>query len=50
MSIAGCLPLYGFAPLIVATSMIGGSQPLYEGVYTVEEYSQGVYFSTWMAT
>jgi hypothetical protein len=29
---------------MVAASTLGGPKPLYEGVYTVGEYVQGVYF------
>jgi hypothetical protein len=43
------LPVYGFAPFMVATSTIGGPRPFYEGVYTVREYGQRVYLPTWVA-
>jgi hypothetical protein len=45
-SLAGCIPFYGFAPFMVATSTTGGPRPLYEGVYTVGEYGQEVHFRT----
>jgi hypothetical protein len=38
--IAGHLPVYSFAPFMVATSAFGGSQPLYKGVFMVREYGQ----------
>jgi hypothetical protein len=43
---AGHLPVYCFAPFMVATSTLGGPRTLYEGVYTVRKYGQGVYFPT----
>jgi hypothetical protein len=36
---AGHLPVYSFAPFMVATSTFGGSRPLYGGVYTIAEHS-----------
>jgi hypothetical protein len=41
--------MYGFAPFVIVTSIIGGLRSLYEGVYTVGECGQGVYFSTLVA-
>jgi hypothetical protein len=32
--------MYGYTPFIVIATALGGPQPLYGGVYTVEEYGQ----------
>jgi hypothetical protein len=34
---------------MVTTPTLGGSRPLYGGIYTIEEHGEGVYFSTWVA-
>jgi hypothetical protein len=46
---AGYLPVYNYAPFMVAASTLRGLRSIYEGVYTVREYGQGVYFPTWEA-
>jgi hypothetical protein len=43
------LPMYGFAPSMVATLTTGGPKSPYRDVYTVGEYGQGIYFLTWVA-
>jgi hypothetical protein len=42
--------MYGFSPFMIITSTLGGPRRFYGGIYTVEKYIQGVYFSTWVAT
>jgi hypothetical protein len=49
LSYAGNLPVYGLVQFMVVTSAIGGPRSLYGGVYTVGEFDQEVYFSTWVA-
>jgi hypothetical protein len=46
---AGHLPVYNFASFMVASSALGGSRPLYRGVYTIGEHGHGVYIPTWVA-
>jgi hypothetical protein len=42
--------VYKFAIFMVTASMFGGPRPIYGVDYMTEEYGQGVYFPTWVAT
>jgi hypothetical protein len=46
---AGHLPVYNFDSFMIATLALGGSWPLYRGVYIVGERGHEVYFPTWVA-
>jgi uncharacterized membrane protein len=41
--------MYGYALFMIFAAAFGGPIPLYGGIYTIEEYGQGVYYPTWVA-
>jgi hypothetical protein len=41
--------MYGYASFMVTASALGGLRPLYGGIYTIEEFGQGIYYPTWVA-
>jgi hypothetical protein len=49
-SLAGYLQMYQYSPFVVTFSAGGESRPVYGDLYTVEDYNEGYFFPTWVAT